>query len=112
MNKQRKSLNQRKQSMMTDHHILNKCRQDLFNVFQQKNKIRMNRLVHDNRHNFHWNEHPQETLQNISRMKQVMSARARELYDELCSMNIEEFYDNQFLREKLFTHLPTQTIKQ
>jgi len=98
MNKvEKRKQNREKIRMMTYHHILNKCRSDIFNVFQEKNKVPMNRLEHDQRHIANKNEHPLETLQKQKFFTQVMSKRARELYNELISMDIEEFYDNQFI---------------
>lgn len=79
------------------HHILNKCRSDLFNVHIEWNKTPMNRLEHDYWHLCHNNEHPLESLQSMYWFTQVMSSKAKDLYDTLCNMSKEEFYDNKFL---------------
>lgn len=81
------------------HHIINKRSKELFcNLHDKDNFKNWTRWPHRKRHEVHHNEHPQETLQNCNWFTQVMSPKAKEIYEVLCSMSLEEFYNKRFIK--------------
>jgi hypothetical protein len=94
----RKLENEKKRNQISRHHIINKASKDIFNVFHEDNTVVMNRLEHDYHHLNYENKHPLESLQQTERFMQVMSPQAKELYQQLVSMPISDFYDNRFIR--------------
>lgn len=90
-------LQREKDERITYHHILNKCRKDLFsNLYDWENITELKWWIHRRRHDAHWNEHPLETLRNVNWITQVMSDKAALLYNALISLNEEEFYKTKF----------------
>lgn len=85
---------------MTRHHILNRCRTDLFkNLNDEENIKDLPRRPHETRHMNQENNAPHETLKDLERMTQVMSPKAQELYNLLLEIPIEEFYKAKFLKK-------------
>lgn len=83
----------------TRHHIINKCRRDLFrNILDQENIVKLPRRPHELHHLSEWNNAPHETLKKYRFFTQVMSPRAKDLYEQLLSLNIEDFYKEKYVK--------------
>lgn len=101
--RERRELLRKSNNVFNIHHIINRARKDIFNnVEDSDNKISINQNKHNAWHWFHWNEHPLETFRNLSWMNSVMSNKAVELYNALCSLTPGEFYKEKFLKWKTY----------
>lgn len=99
-NRVRSAINQEKRNKPSTHHIICKCRKDLFhNLTNWLNEHEWD-LYHHERHHISQEENtPQETLEHYKFFMQVMSPKAKELYQELLSMSADEFYLPLFINE-------------
>jgi len=84
----------------TVHHIINKYSRDLFDCLNDTNNTTpMKQWPHRKHHIANWNEHPLQTMQKQEYFMQVMSEKAKELYQALIAMNEKEFYDSRFIKK-------------
>ena len=84
------------------HHIINRASKDVFNaVHTEQNIVDLPIRKHNSWHINQKNNHPLETLKDIQWITQVMSPKAKLLYDTLCNMSKEDFYDRKFLKKGL-----------
>lgn len=102
MNKSKEKILKKERSMSpTRHHILNRCRTDLFNnLSDKKNVVTLPEVYHFNHHISQKNNAPHETLHFYRFFTQVMSPKAAEIYQALLKMSLEEFYDQRFLKDQ------------
>lgn len=82
----------------TRHHIIPRANKDLFdNLNAQENIHHRHEKPHTVHHARQDMKHPQQTLEDYSFFMNVMSPKARELYQALIAMNIGEFYSDKFI---------------
>jgi hypothetical protein len=91
MNKSKEKALRKERSMApTRHHILNRCRTDLFNnLSDKKNVVTLPEVYHFNHHVSQKNNAPHETLHFYRFFTQVMSPKAIEIYQALLKMSLE-----------------------
>lgn len=101
--RERKEFLKKNKDVYNTHHIINRSCRDIFNnIEDDDNKIKINVNKHSAWHWFHWNEHPLETFRNLSWINNVMSDKAIELYNALCSLTPTEFYKDKFTKWKTY----------
>ena len=84
----------------TRHHIIPRCNKELFDNLNSTDNIH---IRHEKPHTVHhaWQagKHPQQTLNDYRFFTKVMSPKAKELYNLLISMRLDEFYDKKFIAD-------------
>jgi hypothetical protein len=97
--KERSAINHQKRNKPSTHHIICKCKKDLFhNLTSAMNEHKRDVYRHEKHHHSQGENLPQETLEYYKFFMQVMSPKAKALYEALLAMSVDEFYNPLFVR--------------